>query len=215
VDPSDAIADLGRRFECEKILFKKYPSCGLTLGSTDVVLSLMQEMEGRVDPVTDVERVEVRVPPYMYRLVGHPFEVGTTPRVNAQFSIRYCAANALLRGGSKLAHFEEGAVRDPKVLEMVRCVDVTMDPAMALRGHTPVDMTTNMKDGWAFFRQLDIAPGLSGNPLTQTEHDARFRECIGYARRPIHKEKVDRIVESVTHVEDLSDIRTLISLFLP
>jgi 2-methylcitrate dehydratase PrpD len=41
VDPGYALANMGSRFECEKILFKKYPSCGLTLGSTDVILTLM------------------------------------------------------------------------------------------------------------------------------------------------------------------------------
>ena len=147
VDPGKALADLGSRFECEKILFKKYPSCGLTLGSTDVILSLMREADGRGVSADNVERVKVKVPPYTYKLVGHPFEMGTTPRVNAQFSIRYCVANALHRGSSKLAHFEEEAIRDPRVLELARRVDVVVDPAMELRGHTPVDMTVTLKDG--------------------------------------------------------------------
>jgi 2-methylcitrate dehydratase PrpD len=214
VDPVNALADMGRRFECEKILFKKYPSCGLTLGSTDVILSLMREAGGRSVSADNVARVKVKVPPYTYRLVGHPFEMGTTPRVNAQFSIPYCVASALFRGSSKLAHFEEEAIRDPQVLELARRVDVVVDPAMELRGHTPVDMTVYMKDGRELFRQIDIAPGFPGSPLTKEEQEARFHDCIAYARKPLPKENVEGIAESVARIEHLSDVRILIPLLL-
>jgi 2-methylcitrate dehydratase PrpD len=214
VDPKKALTDLGRRFDCEKILFKKYPSCGLTLGSTEVILNLMRDGAGTGVSADNVERVEVKVPPYTYKLVGHPFEIGATPRVNAQFSIRYCVANAILRGSSKLAHFEEDAIRDPRLFELARRVDVVLDPAMALRGHTPVDMTVHMKDGRTIFRQIDIAPGFPGNPLTNAEQEARFRDCIAYAKKPIHNDKVEEVVESVARIEHLSDVRTLIPLFL-
>jgi 2-methylcitrate dehydratase PrpD len=214
VDPGKALADLGSRFECEKILFKKYPSCGLTLGSTDVILSLMREADGKGVTADNVENVKVKVPPYTYRLVGHPFEMGTTPRVNAQFSIRYCVANALLRGSSRLAHFEEEAIRDPRVLELTRLVHVVVDPAMEARGHTPVDMTVTLKDGRELFRQIDVAPGFPGNPLTKDEQEARFRDCIAYAKKPLPKKKVDEIVESVARIEQLSDVRALIPLLL-
>ena len=52
-----------------------------------------------------VRRIEVRLPPYSHKLVGHPFRIGTNPRVDAQFSARYCVANAIVRRASKLAHF--------------------------------------------------------------------------------------------------------------
>ena len=45
----------------------------------------------------DVARIDITVPPYTHKLVGHPFEVGDDAKVNAQFSIQYCVANALLR----------------------------------------------------------------------------------------------------------------------
>jgi 2-methylcitrate dehydratase PrpD len=214
VDPEKALADLGRRFDCEKIIFKKYPSCGLTLGSTDMILSLMRETDGMDVSADKVERVTVKVPPYTYKLVGHPFEMGTTPRVNAQFSIRYCVANALFRRSSKLVHFEEEAIRDPQVLELAKRVEVVVDPAMELRGHTPVDMAVFMKDGRELFRQIDIAPGFPGNPLTKEEMEVRFHDCISYAEKQLPKENVEGIVERVSHIDRLSDVRVLVPLLL-
>jgi len=214
VDPGKALADLGSRFECEKIIFKKYPSCGLTLGTTDLILSLMHEADGKDVSAETVEKVKVKVPPYTYKLVGHPFDLGTTPRVNAQFSLRYCVANALLRRSSKLAHFEEEAIRNPEVLDLARRVEVVVDPVMELRGHTPVDLTVSMKDGREIFRQIDIAPGFPGRPLTKEEQEARFLDCISYAKKPLPKEKVDGIVKNVARIDQLSDVRVLIPLLI-
>jgi 2-methylcitrate dehydratase PrpD len=214
LDPKIAVSELGSRFECEKILFKKYPSCGLTLGSTDLILGLMGEGDGKIT-AENVERVEVKVPPYTYKLVGHPFEIGTTPRVNAQFSIRYCVANALLRGGSRLAHFDREAIVDARLQDLIRRVDVTVDPAMEVRGHTPVDMTVHMKEGGEVFRRLDVAPGFPGNPLTESEKEACFRDCIAYANKPLGQERVEEILELVANLEHLSDVRRLIHPLLP
>jgi 2-methylcitrate dehydratase PrpD len=214
VEPGSALKDLGSRFECEKILFKKYPSCGLTLGSTDLTLRLMGEMQEKGVQASAVEKAEVRVPPYTYNLVGHPFEVGTTPRVNAQFSIRYCVANALVRGSSRLAHFEEEAIRDKRVLDLAGRVDVVVDEAMAARGHTPVDMIIRTKGNGEFSGSIDIAPGFPGNPLTREDQEARFRDSIDYARKPLPKGNVEKIVENVAHMEELSDVRILIPLLL-
>jgi 2-methylcitrate dehydratase PrpD len=64
------LSGLGTTYQLGKLVFKKHPSCGLTQGSTDVILGLMRD-EGL--EAKDVECVEVTVPPYAYKLVGHPF----------------------------------------------------------------------------------------------------------------------------------------------
>jgi 2-methylcitrate dehydratase PrpD len=108
ITPDTIVRRLGESFEMESIVFKKYPSCGLTLASTDVILDLMREKHFETQ---DIERIEVHVPPYAHKLVGHRFQIGDNPRVNAQFSIQYCVANALLRKNSKLHHFEPASTR--------------------------------------------------------------------------------------------------------
>jgi 2-methylcitrate dehydratase PrpD len=207
----EVTSGLGTTYELQKVLFKKYPSCGLTQGCTEVTLGFMEEQD--LDP-DDVERIEVTVPPYTYKLVGHPFQIGSNPKVNAQFSIRYCVANALLRKGSKLAHFEESSIRDPMVQELVKKVEVISDPAMERRGHTPLDMRVVTKSGQGYVKKLDIAPGFPGNPLKQEEHEERFRECMGFAAKPLKKERVGQIIDTIDHLEILNDIRTLIPLLL-
>jgi len=211
IDPATAIAGLGSRFELHKVLFKKYPSCGLTLGSTDVVLGLVEEYA--IEPAA-IDRIVVTVPPYAHKLVGHPFQVGSNPKVNAQFSIAYCVANALLRKCSKLPHFEESAIRDPSILELARKVHVVADAALEARGHTPLDMRVVMLDGRTYERGIDIAPGFPGNPLNKEDHEQRLRDCVAFARKPLPGEKVERIIGAVQSLEKLVDVRSLIPLML-
>ncbi|MFQ5903937.1 MAG: MmgE/PrpD family protein [Candidatus Binatia bacterium] len=211
IDPTSILEGLGNRFKLEKILFKKYPSCGLTLGSTEVILDIMEEQRLRAE---DIDRIEVTVPPYAYKLVGHPFEIGDNPRVNAQFSIQYCVASALVRGDSKLDHFEESAVRDPNIMALSKKIQIKSDPKLDERGHTALDMRVLTRDGEEHFKQMDNAPGFPGNPLTRKEHEQHFWDCVGFSGGLLPRERTQEIVSQVSRFEELDDVRALIPLLL-
>jgi 2-methylcitrate dehydratase PrpD len=117
LDLSAVVADLGREWRLHRVVFKKYPSCGVTQGVTELTLALIQSHGLRAE---DVAVAEVRLPPYAHRLVGHDFKVGDNPRVDAQFSAAYCVANALVRGASRLQHFSPAEVNDSQVQALAR-----------------------------------------------------------------------------------------------
>jgi 2-methylcitrate dehydratase PrpD len=209
VTAESIVAGLGTDYMAGKLVFKKFPSCGLTQAGTQLALDLVA---GEGLEAADVERVQVTVPPYAYRLVGHPFEVGGNPRVNAQFSIRYCVANALVRKASVLAHFEEDAIRDPEVLRLVDKVDVVADPAMDRRGHSSADMRAFTKDGRQYLVQADAGPGFPQRPLAREDHIRRFYECNDFAKEPLSTERVATIVDAIAHLETMPDVRQLLPL---
>ena len=202
-------ADLGERYVLENMVYKKYPSCALTQGPTDEILKMAEE-EG-LSP-HDIDRIFVTVPPYTYKLVGHEFEIGDNPRVNAQFNIRYCVANALTRGCARLEHFDERFIREGETAELAKRITVTPDKALEARGHTPMDMRVLTRDGREFVRLIDIGPGFPGNPLTPEDHERRFRDCLGFAKKPVSEEKAAGIVSLVEHIEEVHDIRILVEL---
>jgi 2-methylcitrate dehydratase PrpD len=210
-EPEVIAGGLGESFELQRLVFKKYPSCGGTLGSTDAILRLIEEH--RFAP-EDVDRIHIKLTPYVYKLCGHQFRVGDNPRVNAQFSIQYCVANALLRNSSKLRHFEESYVKDHKVMGLVRRIHVAADPALEKRGHTAMDMKILTAGGDVYRKSIDVAPGFPENPLTQKENEERFWDCIDFAQKPLPKEKVKKITSLVARLEELEDVRILIPLFL-
>jgi 2-methylcitrate dehydratase PrpD len=146
--------------------------------------------------------------------VGHPFEIGDNPKVNAQFSIQYCVANALLRKGSRLANFEDDSIKDPRIAALTKKINVIEDRALEARGHTPLDMRVVTRSGKEYLRTMDIAPGFPGNELTREDHEERFWDCINFAEKRIARESAGKIVSGVDGIEALEDIRTLIPLLL-
>ena len=198
----------------EKTLFKKYPSCGGTLAPTDAILGLIHEKDLRPE---DVVRIDIKVSPHVYKLVGGLFEVGENPKVNAQFNIQYCVANALLRKSSRLRHFDEADIRDPRVMELVRLIHVSPESSLddpssgkfSIAAH--VKVTT--KTGNTYDTQsADIPRGHPGNPLTQEEHLERFRDCVDYAGNPLPAERVEKILSMVSRLEELEDVCSLVPL---
>lgn len=165
-------------------------------------------------------RIDIKVSPYAYKLAGHPFEAGDNPKVNAQFSIRYCVANALLRRSSKLQHFNEENVMDNQVIELIKNIHVFADPSPgdpAIRdgsasSHLSVRMELETKDGNIYHKDVDLPRGNPGNPLIEEEHLERFRDCVAYAEKRRPEPDIERILDLIGRLEMIEDVRTLIPL---
>jgi 2-methylcitrate dehydratase PrpD len=207
MESSSVVGELGERFELQKIVFKKYPSCGLTQGCTEAVLSLMGEEDLRPE---DIDHIDVRVPPYAHKLVGHQFRLGENPTVNAQFSIQYCVASALLRGNAKFQHFVKASVRDKNVMAFSRKINVIADPGLDKRGHTALDMRIVTGHGAKYLKQVEIAPGFPGNPLKPEEHHKHYWDCLEFAPQGISRDKAEKVLSFVNRIEELKDIRDMI-----
>lgn len=213
LDAQQVVAGLGKEWRLNQVVFKKFPSCGATQGMTELMLQLVRELE--LQPQT-VAHVEVRLNPYCHRLVGHAFELGENPRVNAQFSAQYCIANAIARQSSKLQHFRPAEIPDPLVQGLIGRIRCVGDPALDARGHTAVDVTVTTRDGRTERRQLDIAPGFPGNALSEEEHTERFRACMDYAAYPLPPRQISAFLEIAESLDALSDARRLVdTLILP
>lgn len=204
-------AGLGDEFHLHEVVFKKYPSCGLTQGVTELALQLAAEADWTP---ARIDRIEVRLPPYAYRLVGHPFAIGANPRVDAQFSARWCAANALVRRSSKLCHFRPEQIDDREVLAMVERTNVVADAAMDARGHSAVDLTVIETGGRRHVKRLDIAPGFPGRPLSDAEHRERFDACIEYSQVGFPRAQGNELAAAIDALDDLDDVRSLVRLLV-
>ncbi|MBN1629810.1 MAG: MmgE/PrpD family protein [Thermoleophilia bacterium] len=213
VGAGTVLPGLGSQWHVDTLVFKKYPSCGGTQSSTELILDLIREENLEAD---DVERIEIRIVPYLHRLVGHPFELGSNPKVNAQFSVRWCVANALVRKASTLAHFEIDAVGDPDVLRLVERIEVVSDAALDARSHSAADLCVVTKDGGEHLKKMDVAPGFPGNPLSKAEHVQRFWDCLAFGGDPgFDVKRGEQIIHMVDHLEERGDVRDLIALLLP
>ncbi|HEX2542935.1 MAG TPA: MmgE/PrpD family protein [Caldimonas sp.] len=211
LDPASVTRGLGATWKLENVVFKKYPSCGVTQGVTELALGLVGEL-GLVP--ADVRSAEVRLPPYAHRLVGHAFRIGANPRVDAQFNAGYCVASAIVRGSSQLRHFAPAQVDDPAVRAMIGRVRVVADEALDARGHAAVDLAVTTSDGRTHVRRLDIPPGFPGNALDDAQHLARFRDCLAYAPQPPSAAQAEQLLQALDGLAALPDVRALLPLLV-
>jgi 2-methylcitrate dehydratase PrpD len=123
-------------------------------------------------------------------------------------------ANALLRRSSKLAHFEEEAIRDPRIAVLLKKIHLVSDRSLEARGHTPIDMRVVIRDGREYLRKTDVAPGFPGNELTGKDHEGRFWDCVDFAGMPIPRENAEKLASMVETIESLADIRLIIPLLI-
>lgn len=210
-EPEKVMGGLGERFEFTKTIFKKYPSCGGTLTSTDAILDLVAN---KYLTPENIAQITIKVTPPIYKLVGHPFKIGNNPRVNAQFSIQYCVANALLRGSSKLKHFEQNYIREPKIMELIEKIYVTAEPNLEKRTRLATEMEVRTKQGDTYHKVVDYFRGTPENPLTYEEHLERFQDCVRYPDECLPQENVEKILFHISQLEELPDICNLIPLLL-
>jgi 2-methylcitrate dehydratase PrpD len=211
LDPDQIVQDLGERWAMEGMMFKRYPSCGVTQGVTNLTLRAMRDEGLRA---ADVDAIEVRLPPYAHRLVGNAFRLGDNPRVDAQFSAQFCVANALHRESSRLEHFTPQQVVEPAVAILMQRIRVVADPAMDQRGHSSVDLQVTTSDGRTRSWGVDIAPGYPGQDLKPDEHLARFQDCMDYAAVKLAPAQQSGLLSAVDGLEELKDVRELLPLLI-
>lgn len=214
-NPQAIIRDLGKKFEMDKTLFKRYPSCGGTLATTDAILDLITEKNLHPE---DVARIDIKVSPRVYRLVGQPFEVRNNPKVDAQFSIQYCVANALFRKSSKLHHFDEPYVRDPRIMELTKNTHVSADPTLEDQEGGMSSLSARMKvttkKGEVLYKFIEKPRGLPGNRLTSDEHIDHFKDCVSYSSKPLPGVNIEEIFSMINRLEETEDVCSLIPLLL-
>ncbi len=215
LDVAALVAGLGQSWRLDRVMFKQFPSCGVTQGVTALVLRLVAQHGLRAEQVASAT---VRLPPYAHRLVGQPFKIGTNARVDAQFSAAWCVANALQRGRPQLAHFEPARVADPALLPLVQRIQVLADPALDARGHTAVDLAITTTDGRLLQAGLDTAPGYPGAGLDEAQHQARFDDCLAYAAsaapRSLSAPQVAALQAALHDLAGLADARQLAALLV-
>jgi 2-methylcitrate dehydratase PrpD len=203
----DVLTDqLGQRFEGCKAFIKKYPSCGTTHPATEAALQL--ERETNID-LSEIRKITVGVSEFVYNISGHPFHLGDNPRVEAQFSLRYTVANALVRKSSLLKHFTEPYIRHPQIAEMVDKVY----PVIATKGE---DLSTyveiEMEDHRKYYKFIDHKETFLDHPLNDEEVREKFRNCVTMTSCSKIEANVGRIMDMVDRIEEVGDVSELVNL---
>lgn len=189
-DAETLTADLGVRFEIDRVGFKRYPTCAMTHPGIDAILLLKGEAGFGAD---EVEAVEVYGSAFMTGLVGKPYEPGDNPQVAAQFSLGYTVATALLTGNVRLSDLDPSHTLDPERRRLAARVTVRQDDRIEGRWATRVVVT--LRGGRRLTRSLEVNRGRADQPLSTGELVAKFKDCAAAAGAGFTPDRIERLVE--------------------
>ncbi|MCS0542905.1 MmgE/PrpD family protein, partial [Aeromonas veronii] len=119
--------DLGGSFEIENVSIKPYPCCAMTHRSIEAALQIKSENNLSPD---EIDKIIVYVNTDSLVTVGQPLEQKQTPKsiIDAQFSIPYTVACALVYNKVDMSMFTLDAIRDEKVINISKKLEVKSDP---------------------------------------------------------------------------------------
>lgn len=205
-DANILTADLGKKFENINITEKPYPCCGFTHPFIDATFALMSKYGVKPD---QIERITARGGQMVYGMIVGEAKVAPRTIVDAQFSVPWTVAIALVKGKVTLHSFTPESIKDQEVVDVARKVTGELDNNMNRHGVGPGKVTMKMKDGRELVEEVEHFRGSIQNPMSFNNCADKLRECSDFALKPLPGDRVEKIIEMVRHMEKISDIREI------
>ncbi len=209
------LGGLGREFPLlAKHGFKVWPACGYTRATNTAVLELRNEHHLQPD---DVETITVIGGTGGAQLLSEPLEAKRRPKlsIDGKFSIPFTTAIMMTHGDVRLRDYTDAALRDPAVLAMADRVSWRADPAatVPVGGESALSRPTveiRLRDGRLLSRKADGVPGDPRHPVSQDQLEAKFRDCVSFAARPVAAKNVERAIALIRDLEDIDDVAEIV-----
>lgn len=206
---------LGHRFEGLNLAFKLYPFCRGGHTALDATLSLVNEHNIHRQ---DVEAITVDIGPVFYGMMCEPLEFKQKPRsiVDAQFSIPYAVAAAVVDREAGLRHLTERAIARGDLLEVARKVTPRLrsDIKPGSSEETRSTVTIQTRQGQTFSKTVDVCRGRPENPASQDELFRKFRTCAEVAAKPLPRNQVEDAIGLLTDLQNVDDVTRIIRLLV-
>ena len=206
--PARVVQDLGRRWFITELAHKPFPSGRATHGILEACLALRQQPGFSVNLIGSVT---ARVPPLVQHLVGRPPQQEMTDSY-ARLCASYVAACALLKGSVTAEDFTRQAYRNARTQHIAQCFAMHMQDADDPNALTPVEVEIDLRDGSRHTRKIEVVYGNPAKPLSREDHLRKFRSNCEAAARPLPADKIDRLIERVDRLEEVSAVGQLVDL---
>ena len=184
--------------------FKPYPSCRHTHSVIDAALELV--LKHHID-WQDVEKVIDHTYSGAINLCGGVKLVNTYA---AKWNIPFCVATALKYRRVNLESFSESRLREKTLLDLAEKVQLVLNPELdaLYPAQWPSRLEIYLKRGDKLSTTVYTPKGDPDNPISREESQTKFR---GNANVSLHSDTVEALIESIDHLEDLKNVRTLLS----
>jgi len=210
MQPELVLNNWGAPWEVMKTSIKPHACCRYKQGPIDCLIELVDEYRLSGD---DIEDIEIGMLEAGFALVAEPEELKRAPQsiVDAQFSMPFGAALAVLRKNAFLSSYRIEEIKSPDIIALmqrVRCVrNSELDEKFPIQWPATAKITT--KSGKIYSRTLDHPKGDPENPLSWDELIDKFKAL---ASEVLPMKRCSEIIQAVRRLDDSGDIRELFSL---
>jgi 2-methylcitrate dehydratase PrpD len=216
-DWSELLGGLGERFPLLDVHgFKVWPACSYTRRPNAAIQSLRNQFNLTPD---DIESITVVGGTGGVRLLCEPLELKRRPplAIAAKHSIPFTAAIMAVRGTVTLQDYTEAGLHDPAVLSMAdRVFYRALPDAVAVRGDGPATSAPSIeirtRDGRLLALTPDGVPGDPRHPASQEQLEAKFRDCVAFAAKPIQADAVERFIAAIRDLDRADDVGAVMQL---
>ena len=200
--PDALVAELGSRFEFERISLRLWPG-GTPLQPTLTALFDLLSRESLA--LDDIGRVRIFVAPQVHE--AHARFARPNGTFEALLSYPFLVASALRDGRLWLDAVGAEKLGDARIGRFVEeCVEFSQDPGLT-REQSRIEVT--MRDGRSLAARSDAARGTPSNPATLPELRAKFEMCVaGRLDDAASAEMLDMLVR----IEELDELGRLFEL---
>lgn len=201
--------ELGRRFESANLSFKPYPCCRFSHAHIDAALYLASKHDIQPGEVQSITAFVDREP----HVLCDPLEVKRNPRtiVDAQFSIPYAVAAAIVKRAVKMKDFTNEAIADREVIRLANKVTPVLDRSLSGKESAGAALEIKTTRG-VFSHRVDWPYGHPKNPMTDETLAQKFTDCASYAARPLSPDRVNTLITMINHLEDVADMDQVFQL---
>jgi 2-methylcitrate dehydratase PrpD len=192
------------------VMAKRYPSCAATHPALDALEDLIEEHPFGWE---EVEEITCAIAPMNLSVLRYPSPAN---RLEAKFSLPYCVAAFLVRGKLTLSDFEQQALDDPTVKQLMEKVKVVPDETMGalIRAKdliAPTKVHVRLPRG-TIAKTAEEAKGGTSSPLSRAAIVDKFRTCAG---RILSREKVENALDLLSTLESLHHVAILTETLKP
>ena len=193
------------------ISYKLYPCCAGSHTAIDCALDIVKKHPVKPE---QIEEIQVSLNSRVKFLLIHPRP--KTPN-EAQFSLEYCVARAILDGKIQWEQFSPEKIQEPALASLVQKVKPSYYEAPALKSGkgailSPTEMVIKMKDGATLSARVERAKGTASNPISLAELEDKFRQCC---RGRLSAARVEQALEQFRNFEKLKDMAELMETLSP
>ncbi len=188
------------------VALKPYPACHFNHAFADAALELRAKHAFALD---DIAAITARISAGQIQVVCEPQASKRRPQnaYDAQFSVHYIIATALVRGRFTLSELEGEALADPRVLALMQKTGYEIDPDSAFPRYYSGEVVLRLKDGRELRHREAQNRGSDARPLAAEEIVAKFH---GNAGRVMSRSRADRVLDAVLGLDKAASLQPVL-----